>query len=108
MRCTNRADPVFESSIYDPASNTFDPVAADPQARGYHSSSFLLSDGRVMSTGDNPGNGTWNHNVSIYTPPYLLKGTRPSITSVIDTEWGNSTRRHPADHRRPAHTPRPS
>ncbi|WP_411148221.1 galactose oxidase-like domain-containing protein [Streptomyces sp. A30] len=83
----NRADPVFESSIYDPASNTFDPVAADPQARGYHSSSFLLPDGRVMSTGDNPGNGTWNHNVSIYTPPYLLKGTRPSITSVIDTEW---------------------
>jgi hypothetical protein len=83
----NRADPVFESSIYDPESNTFDPVAADPQARGYHSSSFLLPDGRVMSTGDNPGNGTWNHNVSIYTPPYLLKGTRPTITSVIDTEW---------------------
>lgn len=62
-------------------------MTADPQARGYHSSSFLLPDGRVMSTGDNPGNGTWNHNVSIYTPPYLLKGTRPTITSVIDTEW---------------------
>ncbi|WP_280881058.1 galactose oxidase-like domain-containing protein [Streptomyces pseudovenezuelae] len=83
----NRANPVYESSIYDPDTNTFDPVAADPEARGYHSSSFLLPDGRVMSTGDNPGNGTWNHNVSIYTPPYLLKGTRPTITSVIDTEW---------------------
>ncbi|MEU5093365.1 galactose oxidase early set domain-containing protein [Streptomyces sp. NPDC020996] len=83
----NRADPVYESSIYDPATNTFDPVTADPQARGYHSSAFLLPDGRVMATGDNPGNGTWNHNVSIYTPPYLLKGTRPAITSVIDTEW---------------------
>ncbi|PKT70056.1 galactose oxidase [Streptomyces populi] len=83
----NRADPVFESSLYDPATNTFDPVAADPQARGYHSSSFLLPDGRVMSTGDNPGNGTWNHNVSIYTPPYLLKGARPTITSVIDNRW---------------------
>ncbi|MFG2945115.1 galactose oxidase-like domain-containing protein [Streptomyces adustus] len=83
----NRANPVFESSLYDPATNTFDPVAADPQARGYHSSSFLLPDGRVMSTGDNPGNGTWNHNVSIYTPPYLLKGARPTITSVIDTQW---------------------
>ncbi len=83
----NRADPVFESSLYDPGTNTFDPVAADPQARGYHSSSFLLPDGRVMSTGDNPGNGTWNHNVSIYTPPYLFKGARPAITSVIDTEW---------------------
>lgn len=83
----NRANPVYEASIFDPATTTFDPVAADPEARGYHSSSFLLPDGRVMSTGDNPGNGTWNHNVSIYTPPYLLKGTRPTITSVIDTEW---------------------
>lgn len=83
----NRANPVHESSIYDPATDTFDPVAADPEARGYHSSAFLLPDGRVMTTGDNPGNGTWNHNVSIYTPPYLLKGQRPTITSVIDTQW---------------------
>ncbi|PAZ14934.1 galactose oxidase [Streptomyces sp. SA15] len=83
----NRANPVYETSIYDPATNTFDPVAVDPEARGYHSSAFLLPDGRVMTTGDNPGNGTWNHNVSIYTPPYLLKGERPTITSVIDTEW---------------------
>ncbi|MFD3380505.1 MULTISPECIES: galactose oxidase-like domain-containing protein [unclassified Streptomyces] len=83
----NRANPVYESSIFDPATETFDPVAADPEARGYHSSAFLLPDGRVMSTGDNPGNGSWNHNVSIYTPPYLLKGARPTITSVIDNEW---------------------
>ena len=83
----NRANPVYESSIYDPGTNAFDPVAADPQARGYHSSAFLLPDGRVMATGDNPGNGTWNHNVSIYTPPYLYKGTRPAITSVINQEW---------------------
>ncbi|MBO1334704.1 galactose oxidase early set domain-containing protein [Streptomyces sp. VRA16 Mangrove soil] len=83
----NRANPVYESSIFDPATTTFDPVAPDPQARGYHSSAFLLPDGRVMTTGDNPGNGTWNHNVSIYTPPYLLKGERPSITSVIDKDW---------------------
>jgi hypothetical protein len=83
----NRANPVFEASLYDPATNTFDPVAADPEARGYHSSAFLLPDGRVMATGDNPGNGSWNHNVSIYTPPYLLKGARPKITSVIDKEW---------------------
>jgi hypothetical protein len=83
----NRANPVYEASIFDPATTTFDPVAADPEARGYHSSAFLLPDGRVMATGDNPGNGTWNHNVSIYTPPYLLKGIRPTITSVIDNEW---------------------
>ncbi|MET9991636.1 galactose oxidase early set domain-containing protein [Streptomyces mutabilis] len=83
----NRANPVFETSIFDPATETFDPVAVDPEARGYHSSAFLLPDGRVMTTGDNPGNGSWNHDVSVYTPPYLLKGERPTITSVIDTEW---------------------
>ncbi|MEU6771137.1 galactose oxidase early set domain-containing protein [Streptomyces sp. NPDC046759] len=83
----NRADPVYESSFYDPGTSTFDPVAADPESRGYHSSAFLLPDGRVMATGDNPGNGSWNHNVSIYTPPYLYKGTRPTITSVISQEW---------------------
>jgi Domain of unknown function (DUF1929) len=87
----NRANPVRESSVYDPETNAFDPVAADPEARGYHSSAFLLPDGRVMATGDNPGNGTWNHNVSIYTPPYLYKGTRPAITSLIDTEWTYGT-----------------
>ncbi|MER6688448.1 galactose oxidase early set domain-containing protein [Streptomyces minutiscleroticus] len=83
----NRADPVYESSLFDPATGTFDPVAADPEARGYHSSAFLLPDGRVMATGDNPGNGSWNHDVSIYTPPYLLKGERPTITSLIDDHW---------------------
>ncbi|MER7476973.1 galactose oxidase-like domain-containing protein [Streptomyces sp. NPDC126510] len=83
----NRADPVYETSIFDPASETFDPVAVDPEARGYHSSAFLLPDGRIMTTGDNPGNGTWNHDVSVYSPPYLFKGPRPAITSVIDTEW---------------------
>jgi hypothetical protein len=83
----NRANPVYETSIFDPASETFDPVAVDPEARGYHSSAFLLPDGRVMTTGDNPGNGSWNHDVSVYSPPYLFKGPRPQITSVIDTEW---------------------
>ncbi|MET9830686.1 galactose oxidase-like domain-containing protein [Streptomyces sp. NPDC006385] len=83
----NRADPVYETSLYDPATNTFDPVTPDPEERGYHSSAFLLPDGRVMTTGDNPGNGSWNHDVSVYTPPYLLKGERPKITSLIDTEW---------------------
>ncbi|MFJ2110516.1 galactose oxidase-like domain-containing protein [Streptomyces sp. NPDC087850] len=83
----NRANPVYESSIFDPATDTFDPVAPDPEARGYHSSAFLLPDGRVMTTGDNPGNGTWNHHVSLYTPPYLFKGPRPRITSLIDNQW---------------------
>jgi hypothetical protein len=84
----DRADPVYEASFFDPVTGTYEAgLATDPVPRGYHSSSFLLPDGRVMSVGDNPGNGTYNHNVSIYTPPYLLKGARPQITSVIDGQW---------------------
>ncbi len=84
----DRADPVYEASFFDPATNTYQAgLATDPIPRTYHSSAFLLPDGRVMAVGDNPGNGTFNHNVSVYTPPYLLKGARPQITSVIDTQW---------------------
>lgn len=83
----NRAAPVFSTSVFDPVTETYDVVATDPKARGYHSSAFLLPDGRVMTTGDNPGNGSWNHQVSLYTPPYLFKGPRPEITSLIDPEW---------------------
>ncbi|MFD5419818.1 galactose oxidase-like domain-containing protein [Streptomyces sp. NPDC127069] len=84
----DRADPVFEASFFDPGTNTYQPgLATDPIPRTYHSGAFLLPDGRVMSVGDNPGNGTYNHAVSVYTPPYLFKGPRPKLTSVIDTEW---------------------
>ncbi|WP_344356740.1 galactose oxidase early set domain-containing protein [Streptomyces gobitricini] len=84
----DRADPVYEASLFDPATDTYQAgMAADPVPRGYHSSAFLLPDGRVMAVGDNPGNGSYNHDVSVYTPPYLFKGPRPRITSVIDSRW---------------------
>jgi hypothetical protein len=85
----NRADPVFEASMYDPDTNTFTGgLATDPVARGYHSSAFLLPDGRVMAVGDNPGDGTFEMRVSIYTPPYLFRGGRPQIRSVANQFWG--------------------
>ncbi|MFI5669301.1 galactose oxidase-like domain-containing protein [Streptomyces sp. NPDC051704] len=84
----DRADPVYEASFFDPLTNTYKAgLPADPIPRTYHSGAFLLPDGRVMAVGDNPGNGTYNDNVSIYTPPYLFKGARPKLTSVIDTQW---------------------
>ncbi|GCB46337.1 hypothetical protein SNL152K_3635 [Streptomyces sp. NL15-2K] len=57
-----------------------------------------------MTTGDNPGNGTWKHDASVHTPPYLLKGDRPKITSVFDKGrvYGDSGMRSPT---RPARPP---
>ncbi len=84
----NRADPVYEASMYDPATNTFTAgMATDPVPRGYHSSAFLLPDGRVMAVGDNPGNGTFDKRVSVYSPPYLFKGARPQITGLSTPNW---------------------
>jgi Galactose oxidase-like, Early set domain len=85
----NRADPVYEASMYDPDTNTFTgSLATDPVPRTYHSSAFLLPDGRVMAIGDNPGNGTFEMRISIYTPPYLFNGARPQVRSVASQSWG--------------------
>jgi hypothetical protein len=88
----NRADPVYEASMFDPATNTFAPgMATDPVPRTYHSSAFLLPDGRVMAVGDNPGNGTFDMRLSVYSPPYLFKGARPQILGLSDTQWAYGT-----------------
>ena len=50
-----------------------------PIPRVYHSTAVLLPDGRVLSMG---GNGDPQKNSEIYSPPYLFKGTRPTITSA--------------------------
>ena len=84
----NRADPVYEASMYDPATNTFTAgMATDPVPRTYHSSAFLLPDGRVMSVGNNPGDGSFDMRLSIYSPPYLFKGARPQVLSLSSQQW---------------------
>jgi Domain of unknown function (DUF1929) len=62
--------------------------------RLYHSTAVLLPDGRVLSAGGGmpPGGGMLpgggfdtNHpDAEIYSPPYLFKGPRPTITSAPD------------------------
>ncbi|WP_236240207.1 galactose oxidase-like domain-containing protein [Streptomyces sp. CC228A] len=95
----NRADPVYEASMFDPVTDTWQAgMATDPASRGYHSSTFLLPDGRVMAVGDNPGDGSFTDKVSVYTPPYLFKGPRPQITSVARQRWAyGSTQRITVD-----------
>jgi hypothetical protein len=88
----NRADPVYEASMFDPGTNTFTPgMATDPVPRTYHSSAFLLPDGRVMSVGDNPGNGSFDKRISIYSPPYIFNGARPQILTAPAGPWGYGT-----------------
>lgn len=87
----NRADAIHETSIYHPATDTFTQVAPDPEPRGYHSGSLLLPDGRVLSYGNNPGDGSYDTTLSLYSPPYLSAGPRPEITGLAATEWTYGT-----------------
>ncbi len=82
-----RTDDVHEASIFNPVTNVFTPVAADPVGRDYHSEALLLPNGDVIALGSNPvnvGTGTegFQTALSIYEPPYMFKGERPVIESI--------------------------
>ncbi len=86
----DREDPVYEASMINvakleagaPASSVYTAMATDPVPRGYHSMSMLLPDGRILSIGNNPGDGSFEMRMSVYSPPYLFHGARPQITGV--------------------------
>src|SRR5262245_52846443 len=60
-------------------------MAAMTKPRLYHSSTVLLPDGRVLSAGSGrpkaTNGGVDQYNCEIFSPPYLFKGARPTITS---------------------------
>ena len=70
--------------------NTWRTMAAQTLRRAYHSTAILLPDGRVLSGGDNrPGGG--QKKLDIYSPPYLFKGARPTITSATASVGNGGT-----------------
>jgi galactose oxidase-like protein len=36
---------------------------------------------------NNPGDGSFDMRISVYSPPYMFNGARPQITSVASQEW---------------------
>ncbi|MGQ0593124.1 MAG: galactose oxidase-like domain-containing protein, partial [Gammaproteobacteria bacterium] len=69
---------VDAAELWDPTTENWTTLASSSGIpRVYHSAALLLPDGRVLSTG---GNG--HPETETYSPPYLFKGTRPTITSA--------------------------
>jgi hypothetical protein len=63
-------------------------MAPQMAGRMYHSTAVLLPDGRVLSAGqDSGGLATYGE---IFSPPYLFKGARPTITAAPGTAAFNA------------------
>ena len=75
--------------LWSPASETWTTMASMQKPRLYHSIALLLPDGRVLAAGGGRFNGvdepTDQVNAEIYSPPYLFKGPRPTISSAPAT-----------------------
>jgi hypothetical protein len=71
--------PIEQPEIFDPVANTWTLMTPQSGSRGYHSTSFLLPDGRVLSAGSDSGIALEN-TYEIFSPPYLFNGPRPTIT----------------------------
>jgi hypothetical protein len=81
------AGAVLYAELWDPATGTWTPLAAEARYRGYHSNALLLPDARVLIAGGghpNPTGGSEQNNAEIYSPPYLFKGPQPLITVAPD------------------------
>lgn len=83
----NPANATRSAEVWDPKTNQWTTLAANSRMRVYHSVSLLLPDATVLHgasgnalAGPVPVPDENNH--EIFSPPYLFKGKRPTITAV--------------------------
>ena len=84
--------PVLQPEIWNPDTDTWTPVASSVRPRGYHNTSLLLPDGRVLLAGSGRLDGSRmidETTAEVFSPPYLFKGPRPTIARAPSTmEYG--------------------
>jgi hypothetical protein len=81
----NGLHPVYAAELYNPITNSWTLLKSMRVPRLYHSIALLLPDGRVLVAGkdrdNNPLPFKWSeYRVEVFSPPYLFKGPRPTIT----------------------------
>jgi hypothetical protein len=77
---------ILPAELWSPDTETWRIVASMHGPRLYHSLALLMPDGRVWISGggriDDLTAPTDQFNNEFYSPPYLFKGARPTITSA--------------------------
>jgi WD40 repeat protein len=78
----NSYQPIYPAEMWDPATGRWATMASMQVPRLYHSTALLLPDGRVLSAGGGRSGEPDHKDAELFSPPYLFKGTRPSISSA--------------------------
>jgi len=80
----NIANAVYAAELWSPTTQTWTTMASMHTPREYHSTALLLPDGRVVQSGMGAdfGNVTDEKSAEFYSPPYLFKGARPTISQA--------------------------
>jgi PKD repeat protein len=82
---------VHAAELWNPSTGVWTTLSSNTINRTYHSTSILLPDGRILHTGSGDGNGAPDErNAELFSPPYLFKGPRPTITDA-PSEIGYNT-----------------
>jgi hypothetical protein len=78
------ANAIFAAEMWSPQTQTWTTMASMHTPREYHSTALLLPDGRVVESGMGAdfGNVPDEMSAEFYSPPYLFKGARPTITQA--------------------------
>ena len=85
---------VLPAELWSPTTQTWTTMASMAVPRMYHSTALLLPDGRILSAGGGRTGDSVSYdflNAEYYSPAYLFKGARPTITAAPDTVQYNSS-----------------
>jgi hypothetical protein len=87
----DQTQPVRAAEIWNPTTGTWTTLASNAVTRTYHGTSILLPDGRVLHAGSGSRTTPNELNAELFSPPYLFKGVRPTISSApAEASYGSS------------------
>ena len=80
----NIANAVYAAELWNPQTQTWMTLSSMMTPREYHGTALLLPDGRVVESGMGAdfGNVPDQLSAEFFSPPYLFKGPRPTITQA--------------------------